>query len=202
MRLLRLRSVVLVFVASVLLFPILSMAQDSTPSRFEMGGSFTAIRETFFSGDVGPGVEGDVNFGRHLAIDAAFNWLPASFSHTVNGFFGAKVGTRTEHFGFFGKVRPGFFSTSDVFRGSTFNLDTQQQSARFGRLTERALDAGGVVEFYPSSRWLMRWDLGDTLLFEDPTVFTIIGTNAPSSVSANRGPTKHLQFSTGVHWRF
>jgi hypothetical protein len=202
MSLLRLRCVVVIFVASVLLLPTRSIAQDSSPSRFEAGGSFTAVRGTSFSGDMGPGVEGDVNFGRHLAFDAAFNWLPASFSHTVNGFFGAKIGTRTQHFGFFGKVRPGFFSTAYVLRGATLNLDTLEGTSRFGRLTERALDAGGVVEFYASRHWLMRWDLGDTLLFEDPTIFTITGTNAPPSISSNRGTTNHLQFSTSVHWRF
>lgn len=112
-RSLRVMIVCVVFAFS---FPALSMAQNSAASRFEAGGSLTSIRNTGFSGAMGPGVEGDINFGRHLALDAAFNWLPATLSHTVNGFFGVKAGTRTEHVGVFAKVRPGFFSTSDAFR--------------------------------------------------------------------------------------
>ncbi|HST78885.1 MAG TPA: hypothetical protein VLN58_10390, partial [Verrucomicrobiae bacterium] len=178
-----------------------SKSQTSLTPRFEVGGGITGIRNIFVS-DIGPTVEGDVNFGSHVALDAAFQWMPASFSQTVNGFFGAKVGIRTEHFGFFGKIRPGFISTSDTLRGSTINLDTGQASARFGRLTEKALDAGGVIEYYPAHHWLMRWDLGDTVLFEQPTVFTVTGINAPSSLSVSRGTTNHFQFSAAVHYRF
>jgi len=177
------------------------MSQTSPTSRFDVGGGITGIRSGFV-GDVGPAVEGDVNFGSHVALDAAFQWIPASFSQAVNGFFGVKAGARTNHFGFFAKLRPGFFSTSDTFRGSTLNLDTGQASARFGRLTEKALDAGGVIEYYPAAHWLMRWDLGDTVLFEQPTVFSFTGANAPPNLSVSNGNTNHLQFSAGVHYRF
>lgn len=178
-----------------------AMSQTSSIPRFEVGGGITGIRNALVA-NVGPAVEGDMNFGSHLAFDAAFQWMPASFSQNVIGFFGAKVGTRTEHFGFFGKIRPGFFSTSDTFRQSTLNLDTGQASARFGRLTEKALDAGGVFEYYPAHHWLMRWDLGDTIIFEQPTVFSFTGVNAPPNLSVSNGNTNHLQFSAGVHYRF
>lgn len=191
---------IVILIAFCFASSIQSMSQTSPTPRFEVGGGITGIRNIFIA-DVGPTVEGDVNFGSHVAFDAAFQWMPASFSQTVNGFFGAKVGTRMEHFGFFGKVRPGFISTSDTLRGSTFNPDTGQESVRFGRLTEKALDAGGVIEYYPATHWLMRWDLGDTVLFEQPTVFSVTGTN-PSSLSVSRGTTNHLQFSAGVHYRF
>lgn len=178
-----------------------SVSQTSSTPRFEMGGGITGIRNALVA-NVGPTFGGDVNFGRHVAFDAAVQWMPASFSQNVIGFFGAKAGTRTEHFGFFAKIRPGFFSTSDTFRGSTFNLDTGQASARFGRLTEKALDAGGVFEYYPARHWLMRWDLGDTVIFEQPTVFNFGGTNAPPTLSVSNGNTNHLQFSADVHYRF
>jgi hypothetical protein len=182
--------------------PALASAQDSTVYRFEAGANLTAIRNTNVSGTVGPGVEGDINFGRHFAIDGSFNWLPSSFSQTVNSFIGVKAGIRREHFGFFGKARPGFFSAANEFRGSSFNVDTGQATARFGRLTERALDVGGVMEYYPSQHWLMRWDVGDTLVFEEPSRFIVIGMNAPPNVSVIGGTTNHLQFSTALHYRF
>ena len=192
---------IIILIAFCLASPLQSVSQTSPTPRFELGGGVTGTRNTFV-GNVGPKVGGDVNFGSHVALDSAFQWMPASFSQTVNGFFGAKVGARTKHFGFFGKIRPGFISTSDTLRGSTINLDTGQASARFGRLTEKALDAGGVVEYYPAHHWLLRWDLGDTVLFEQPTVFNVTGTNAPPSVSVSRGTTSHLQFSAAVHYRF
>lgn len=197
------RSVSQIVILTVFCFAssLQSMSQTSPISRFEVGGGITGIRSALVA-NVGPTLESDVNFGSHVALDGAFQWMPASFSQNVIGFFGAKVGARTEHFGFFAKIRPGFFSTSDTFRGSTLNLDTGQASARFGRLTEKALDAGGVFEYYPARHWLMRWDLGDTILFEQPIVFSFTGANAPPNLSVSNGNTNHLQFSAGVHYRF
>src|SRR5215471_17421945 len=87
----------LVILALLLTYSPLSSAQDS-PGRFEVGGNFTALRLNG-TANFGPGLEGDFNFGRHFALDAAFNWLPASpYGHTIQGLFGGKVGTRTEHF--------------------------------------------------------------------------------------------------------
>ncbi len=195
---------VMVCLAASLLVPVSAHAQESTPSRFEAGAGITAVRtgRSNIPGEVGPTLEGDFNFGRHLALDGAFSWLPVTASQTVTGFFGAKAGIRREHFGMFGKVRPGFFSTSDVLRSVTFNPITIQDSVRFGRLTERALDLGGVAEFYPSRRWLLRWDMGDTLLFERNAQIIIIGSTFPGSLSPLSRTTNHFQFSTSLHYRF
>jgi hypothetical protein len=186
-------------------------AQDS-PGRFEVGGSFTAIRfDENFTGlgfnqthNLGPGLEGDFNFGRHFALDTAFNWLPASRAHLVQGLFGGKAGIRTGHFGFFGKVRPGFVSRGNQLReetiveGPPFTIP----SLRFGRLTETALDFGGVVEYYPSKHWALRYDLGDTVVFGDPLQVNFIG-GPPFITGLSNGNTTHnFQFSTSVHYRF
>jgi hypothetical protein len=54
---------------------------------------------------------------------------------------------------------------NNTLRGYTINLDTGQASARFGRLTEKALDAGGVVEYYPAHHWLpILWLVGDVMV--------------------------------------
>jgi hypothetical protein len=178
------------------------LAQDS-PGRFEVGGNFTAVRLGI--GEFGPGIEGDVNFGRHFALDGAYSWLPTSSTHVMTGLFGAKVGTRTQRFGFFGKVRPGFISLGNTLRAETIILvpGLPAVSTRFGRLTERALDLGGVMEYYPAWHWALRWDAGDTLVFREqgPTI-TIIGLPIPTSFPAPSGITSNFQFSTGVHYRF
>ncbi|HET6845047.1 MAG TPA: hypothetical protein VFK06_25685 [Candidatus Angelobacter sp.] len=192
--------------AFLLLYSTLTPAQDS-PGRFEIGGSLTAIDNPPFFGSLGPSLEGDVNFGSHLALDSALTWLPSSRGNTVLGLFGVKAGGRTEHFGLFAKVRPGFVTSFHSLRESTINVISNQNavfSQRFDPLTERALDLGGVVEYYPAKHWTMRWDLGETLLFQEASnKFSIVngGTTTTTFFPPARN-TSQFQFSTGVHYRF
>lgn len=189
---------------STLVYP-----QDS-PGRFELGGNFTATH--FGTAAIGPGVEGDLNLGRHLALDGAFIWMPKSFSrgHTTMGLFGVKAGTRTQHFGFFAKVRPGFITFSDVLREETLTFGSAgipiDTSLRFASLTQRALDVGGVLEYYPARHWAFRWDFGDSLLFQEAgPKLTLINTGIPPMnvvVAAPGRTSNNFQFSTGVHYRF
>ncbi len=187
-----------------------AVGQDS-PGRFEIGGSLTTLRGRgiSFSENLGPGLEGDFNIGRHFALDAALDWFPSNslLGHTAMGLFGGKAGTRTKHFGFFGKIRPGFLTVDNSLRedilvenniGIPISIMT-----RFDRLTERALDVGGVIEYYPSRHWALRYDLGDTLVFEEPIKVTVIGgvPIAPPPVF-RVGTSNHFQFSASVHYRF
>jgi hypothetical protein len=161
----------------------------------------------------GPALEGDVNFGRYIALDGAFSWFPNSTRghSSATGFFGAKAGKRMERFGLFGKVRPGFLTFDNAFRQETvlftpspFGSIGTLLSFRSGRLTQRALDLGGVAEYYPARHWTFRWDFGDMLLFHEkgPT-FTFIGAGAPPSITEfSPGTTHHFQFSSGIHYRF
>jgi len=198
-----LRSVVIAMSMILSCFLAALAAAQEAPTRFEAGGNIMSVRGPFPS--IGTGVEGGVNFGRHVSLDAAFDYLPATHFQTLSGFFGAKAGIRRQHFGIFGKVRPGFFSTSHEERSATINLDTNQFNARFGRLTQRALDLGGVVEFYPAPHWLLRWDVGDTLAFlEQGTPFTEVGGGNPPTTIAGfpSRVTNNVQFSTSFRYRF
>ncbi|HWH57183.1 MAG TPA: hypothetical protein VN682_06105 [Terriglobales bacterium] len=192
----------LLYMAASLIFSVLAHAQDSVPSRVEAGAAFTSVHNLNVGGSIGPAAEGDINLGNHLALDGSFNWLPNSGSQTVNFLIGPKAGIRHGHFGLFAKARPGFISTSHNLQSSTLNVDTGQATARIGRIIERALDLGGVVEYYPSTRWLLRWDMGDTMVSEARTDFSFTGTNPPPNLSVTRGITSHFQFSTSVHYRF
>ena len=178
----------------------LARAQDS-PGRFEAGPSFTAIKsDGAGGGPFGPGIEGGVNFGRHFALDGTLNWLPERFGlvsggRVVQGLIGAKVGTRFQHFGFFAKVRPGFITSGSALRSSNFDPNTFVFTQRFARLTERALDLGGIIEYYPTKHWSLRYDAGDTMLFEELPTFN----NPPDSGTYR---SNHFQFSTSVRYRF
>ncbi len=189
----------------------LGRAQDS-PGRFEAGGAFTVIKsDGAGGGPLGPGIEGDINFGRHFALDGSLNWLPERFGlvsggRVVQGLIGAKVGTRFQHFGFFAKVRPGFVTAGGAVRSIVidFSPTTLSSPPILGRLTETALDLGGVVEYYPARHWALRYDFGDTMLFESPIRVTAIG-NVPPGLTFSSLPgatTNHFQFSTSVRYRF
>jgi hypothetical protein len=193
----------------VLLSSTLALAQDS-PSRFEAGSNFTAVhlgRMAFF----GPSVEEDINFGRHIGPDTAYSWLPTSPSR-LTGLFGAKVGTRTKRFGFFGKVRSGFISIGNTLREETFMFGPGPadftSTVRFARLTKRALDFGGVMEYNPTRQWDLRWNFGDTVVFGEPesilhmiTVDSGVSPILPFLATPGR-TSKNFQFSTTIRYRF
>jgi hypothetical protein len=61
-----------------------------------------------------------------------------------------------------------------------------------------AMDVGGVFEFYPVERLILRADLGDTIIKYPERVVT----NFPRQVRVNGGWKNNLQLSFGVGWRF
>jgi hypothetical protein len=211
----RFRTSLIRLLTSIVFVSALAAAQDS-PGRFEAGTAFSTLHMPSIAA-LGPALEGDVNFGRHFALDGAASWFPNSTrgKSAATGFFGAKAGMRTQRFGFFGKARPGFMTFDNAFRGETIILTPAPNgigsigtasSFRFGRLTQRALDLGGVAEYYPARHWAFRWDLGDMLLFQDKgATITFIGVGTPSPpvlIERSPGITQHFQFSTGIHYRF
>lgn len=207
-RLFRSAVIAILGLSLITVAPGVASAQDSPP-RFEAGGSFTAMRvgpEVF-----GPGAEGDVNFGRHIAFDAAYSWSPTPTpQHVMTALFGVKAGTRMQRFGFFGKVRPGLISFGNSVRevteifGSGGVLPTA--NLRLARLNQKALDLGGVLEYYPARHWALRWDAGDLMVFgEQGVLFTAVGNVPPGFVFFPPAPgrtTHNFMFSTAVHYRF
>ena len=61
-----------------------------------------------------------------------------------------------------------------------------------------ALDLGGVVEFYPAKRAIIRVDAGDTLVHYQDRVF---GTFS-NPILVNGGFKSNFQVSVGFGWRF
>ncbi|HMB26765.1 MAG TPA: hypothetical protein VKS99_01610, partial [Blastocatellia bacterium] len=97
------------------------------------------------------------------------------------GLFGVKTGMRSEKFGIFGKLRPGFFRF-----GESGSLGVTGQS-----FTQFALDFGGVFELYPTRSVALRFDVGDTVIrFTNPNLVS-------STFNSN-----NLQISTGIAFRF
>jgi hypothetical protein len=143
-----------------------------------------------------PGVGGRAawNINNYFGIEGEFNLFPGRDENRfrggrkLQGLFGVKAGMRRERFGIFAKVRPGFvnFDKRIVLCPPGQNCLAVIQ---FYNKTEIALDAGGVLELYPSRTTALRFDLGDTIIR-----FTDRGY--PNRI------TNNLQFSAGFSFRY
>ena len=116
----------------------------------------------------------------------------------LQGLVGLKGGIRRNHFGFFGKVRPGFQSYSEAL--SSITSSGQSTAAyTYGRSTNFVLDLGGIIELYPSERSTLRIEMGDTHLFYGTRDLNIDGTVQ----AVGGGKLRHsIQLVVGYGWRF
>lgn len=121
--------------------------------------------------------------------------------------FGVKVGKRFGSYGIFGKAAPGLIRFSDVSRlvgTETVIINPALPPVTLGVVSSESktyfsTDVGGVVEFYPSRRILIRFDLGDTIIRYGPRA----GLSVSNTIIQLPAETKHnFQFNAGVGFRF
>ncbi len=115
----------------------------------------------------------------------------------LQGLFGVKGGIRRNHFGFFGKVRPGFQSYAQALE----RIESQPSGSldsTYGRSTNFALDLGGIAEFYPTEGSTLRMEAGDSHIFFSPHTVDVNGT----SLQYDLGMRHSIQFVFGYGWRF
>lgn len=169
---------------AAMVFAVAGMAAAQPgPSRYEVGLQGSVLRlSDFDTTNAGIGARFTVNLSRWAALEAEGSFYPQDdlalppssipdlrirhYRKRTEGFIGAKVGYRGERFGLFAKVRPGFSSLSER-KGLEMCEGTACPLALLIRpeyRTELAMDLGGVLEFYPSSRLVARVELGDTII--------------------------------------
>ncbi|HEX8721262.1 MAG TPA: outer membrane beta-barrel protein [Pyrinomonadaceae bacterium] len=193
-------------------------AQERDAPKVEVGIQFTSLSVNLpgFGGtENAAGVGGRVtyNLTDYFAVEAEGNLLPTGLRRTyVTGGAaqqlqaGVKAGKRWNRFGLFAKARPGLVSFGDtetpvlVESGGFTNVDFTRE-----RKTHFSMDVGGVMEFYPSRKVLVRFDAGDTIIRfgEHPELlpsaaipFDLFVGLAPSEITHN------FQFTGGVAYRF
>ena len=192
--------------------------QTTDVPRYEVAEDFSSL--SLDSGTTLPGLGGrfTYNLNRNVALEAAGYFFPGhcnvcigeTTGHVTEGLFGVKAGKRFRRWGIFGKARPGFVS----FSKGSFDIVPTGGTGPFpftivvSRRTAFAFDVGGVVEFYPSKRIVVRFDGGDTILhyssrtFHSFSVDPITGALVPTQFTAS-GFTRHnFQFIAGVGFRF
>jgi hypothetical protein len=195
---------------------------QSSPSKIEVGAHFTLIH-TGLGSRTEPGFGGRFTFNAtgNIAFEAEVNLLPRetkinvittdlrvlanlmSAGPAAQGLFGVKAGKRFRKFGLFGKVRPGFISYGRTITGVNVNLPPPS-GFQYGRPTHFALDLGGVLEFYPSRRLVIRFDGGDTLIRyparDIPSPLQVFPP--PPPIHINAFYRHNFQFSSGIGIRF
>ena len=172
-----------------------AQAQSETP-KLEIGAHFPVLRfDDFADETTEPGLGGRIGYNviEHVALEAEMNFFPregdgqffGGFGRMTQGLFGVKAGVRGEKVGVFGKARPGFIhysSVPQVICIAAIRADCTIDKTNF------AFDVGGVVEFYPSRRTVVRFDAGDLVIRR-------------SIVGATR-TTHNFQLNSGVGFRF
>ncbi len=158
----------------------------------------------------GIGVRFGYNFTRIFAAEVQADYYPSDlgtfgFEAAGGKMFqvqaGAKVGKRFGPFGLFGKARPGaiVFSRTTYFEGfDRSNIFNPVLRFHIDRGTYFSMDVGGVLEFYPTSRIIARFDAGDTMIRYSKRLIPAF----PGVVEAPSALTHQLQFSAGVGLRF
>lgn len=161
------------------------------------------------------------NFTENVALEAEANLFPREREfgggRKSQALFGVKAGKRFEGVGVFVKARPGFvrFSEGDLSRPRPGIACLAVIPAPAGCFeptpkTHFAFDVGGVFEYYPSRRTLIRFDAGDTIIrFGEHRVPVVLNPEpipgAPAQVVVGFAPsetTHNFQGSIGFGIRF
>lgn len=203
---------------------------QSDEKKFEVGGQFSSLHVTTHtvtaSGaftvttrgrniESGFGGRFGYNLSKYFSLEAEGNFFPRDRDldggQKVQGFFGVRAGKRFEKFGVFAKVRPGFvrYEKGDyVFVGGPAIFPPLLSSYRPVARTNFAIDVGGVVEYYPSKRTIIRFDAGDTIVRLPARNVAAFQANAPSPafslvvIQAAPQTTHNFQGSVGFGFRF
>ncbi|MDT7687339.1 MAG: hypothetical protein QOE46_98 [Acidobacteriota bacterium] len=210
------------FKSSALIFTLLvfaggARAQEQDAPKFEIGIQYSSLSVNLpsFRGTENVasfGARATYNLTDYFALEAEGNVYPTGTQRdyvtggaSQQAQFGAKVGKRWKSFGLFGKARPGFVSFDSTL--TPVRLESGGVSfIRFDRerKTHFALDVGGVLEFYPSRRMLVRFDAGDTIIrFGEHAELQSSGAAQSGAVGPAPAETTHsFQFTAGVGFRF
>lgn len=157
----------------------LAQAQSDVP-RFEIGAQYSLLNFNTFAcctkahrKESGGGGRFTLNFNKYISAEAQLDYFPNSDVERIGTIdvplrgsktlivVGVKAGSRNDRWGVFAKARPGFIHFSSV---PAFLCLAMAGSCPQPVKTNFAFDVGGVFEYYPSSKVVVRFDAGDTII--------------------------------------
>ncbi|HKE59256.1 MAG TPA: outer membrane beta-barrel protein [Pyrinomonadaceae bacterium] len=184
--------------------------------KFEVGGVFTSLTLTDFKARTLPTIaSGDstvhglggrlaYNLSKNFAIDAEGNFFPEThlgneeLGQKLQGFIGLKAGVKNRWAGVFAKARPGVMWFGDFSSPGSCTASTFGSACTVSHEKDFAMDLGGVVEFYPTERTIIRADIGDTIIhYPQRTFGQFNNQNVLNAATKN-----NFQVSLGFGWRF
>ena len=177
---------------------------DADEYKVEVGAFYTGINLQGFGETVkGLGGRFGYNFYGHLALDAEASFFPEThlgnnqLGQKVQGLVGVKVGVRSRYVGVFAKARPGVMFIGEVTSGFNCGGNGVVTICRPAH-NNFAFDTGGVLELYPSSRTIVRFDGGDTIVRIRKATIGSPFSNPQTTTDT----TQNFQFSVGFGYRF
>ena len=197
------------FLAAIILsLSVEARPQASDDYHLEVGMQYTSMQVSVLgSTESGIGGRFGVKVNRYLTAEGELNFFPESrfgnsgFEELGQGLIGVKSGYSNQRVGIFGKFRPGFvdFPKLKLTGGLCQVSGDTVVCSRTGRTGYRlAFDLGGVVEFYPAHNYMIRVDVGDTMIrFKNDVFFTF-----PNPTTVKDGFSHNLQVSAGFSFRF
>lgn len=186
---------------------------QSDRKTFDLGGQVSLIHAHKFdprlfsedkTWDPGFGVRFTVNVTENIGVEAELNFFSNADDSLrqgkkTQGLFGIKAGRRGSNLGLFGKLRPGFMRFGEVF--DCPGADSTSCGA-FAK-TYFSVDLGGVAEYYPTGRTVVRFDIGDTVIRFNRITVPDAASEVPRAIHSIDGKTTHnLQIGIGVGIRF
>jgi len=181
-----------------------ALQAQTEQSKAEAGAQFSVLTmNRFASTPAEPGFGGRFSWNLlpSLAVETEFNFYPDDYTpqsvqdggRVFSFFAGVKAAAiRRDKFAVFGKVRPGLVTFGNV------PVQTSAVSVENRTLAHFATDLGGVFEYYVSPRWILRTDVGVTLIKIDSRTVSL-GANGSIVAPGTLRPA--FQFSTGVSYR-
>lgn len=160
-----------------------AVSAQTDPARVEVGAQLNVLRLSDSTDtNVGLGARLTIDITRWMSLEGEYQFVPDDEINATSvsidgrvlglryerrrstGLFGVKAGYRGERAGVFAKIRPGVTSLSDRGIECLGDVCALVLLAVPDYRSEFALDIGGVVELYPSSRWVVRVDVGSVMI--------------------------------------
>ncbi|HMI51577.1 MAG TPA: outer membrane beta-barrel protein [Candidatus Saccharimonadales bacterium] len=192
-----------IFSSVALLFAGSALAQTEQ-TKMEVGAQFDLLKLNRFADsptEAGIGGRFTYNFVPSLALETRYDIYPSDFSpssaqdggNIQTWFSGVKVTPlRREKWSVGGKVSAGLLRFGNVA------VQTSATSSDFRSVSHFGTEMGGVFEYYLTPRWLVRADMGLTLI-NIGTRTVDIGNNGQVIAPGSLRPA--FQFSLGVGYR-